>query len=511
MKNSAEYYKKAFYLLKKEKRYTWNWSAFFFGSLWMLYRRMYLYGFLGSLMCFLYLTLANSCIKLVLETENFLYTYGFFLLLHFILSILYGYFANSLYYRVVNNRIKKGYHLLNEYSPTSVSMVLPGVLISSLFACCSTMLFALIDFFRKPRKSELTKENTVINEENMSMYLEDKENYSLSTFFFFLFLLLLGLGTPQKLIFGNLSLVLNCFEPVSEYEEFEAEKNTLLKTKQDLQNKELNSAIFTIFAPDILENMYLSANNGSEFSKNRLKSYNAMLSDYNKKLDSSDKYTCEIRAISSHILEILRKLITEQRADITNYIVRKTSYDINYISSAMDKVLKIDSKSWEKSMLLMMETSKFKRKSLDYLELAKKGDVAAQSKLGRFYIKGFAISSKGVKFNGEKGLMWLKKASEQNDKTWSGYASARIALVYMNGEAGISQNYKEANKWFEKAVKQGYYPALYDLALNYYEGIGVEKNLEKAKVLLKQAIKKGDKRARKLFDSINTHKAPDLL
>ena len=510
MKKSAKYYIKAFRLLEKEKRHTWNWGAFIFGSFWMLYRRMYLYGILGSLTCFLYLTFANSCIKLALETENFSYTCGFFLLFHFILSILYGYFANSLYYRVVSNRIKKGYHLLKELSPTSVSMVLPGVLISSLFACCSTMLFALIDFFRKPKKSELTKENTVINEESITMYLKDKKNYSFSTFFFFLFLLVLGLGTPQKLIFGNLNLALNSFEPISEYEEFEAEKNTLLKTEQDLQNKGLNSAIFTLFAPDILENMYLSANNDNEFSQNRLKSYNAMLTDYNKKLNSADKYTREIRAISSHILNILRERINKQRFAIVDYIMKNSSYDSHYISLAMDKVLKIDSESWEKSMLLMMETSKFNRKFLNYLRLAEKGDAAAQSKLGRYYIKGFAVSSKGVQFNGEEGLMWLKKASEQNDKTWSGYASARIALVYMNGEAGVPQDYKEANKWFEKAIEQGYYPAIYELALNYYEGIGVEKNLEKAKVLLKQAVEKGDKRARKLFDSIKTYKTPAL-
>lgn len=505
VKNESEYYRKAFKRLNETGKHTWNWAAFFLGSCWMLYREMYLYGILGNLICFLFLTFSSLYARLSLETENFLYICGC-LLIYLGLSVFYGYFGNSLYYRVVIYRIKKGYHLIDKYSPTSIRTVMPEVLISSLFACCSTIFFALINFFRKPKNSELKESDTVVNEENITKYLEDKADHPFATFLIFLFLVALGTGTPNKSIFGNFDLLLSGFEPLSEYEEFETEKSTLLKTEKDLQDKELNQAVLTVFAPDILEMTYVSANNDNEFAENRLKSYNAVLSEYNEKLTSGNKHASEIKSINLRILNILRKMINERRTDITDYIVKRAGYNQDYVLSALDKVLKIDLESWNKSMLFIMETSKFKRKSEEYLELSKKGNVKAQSKLGRYYIKGFAVSSKGINFNGEEGLKWLKKASEQNDKTWSGYASARIAFVYMNGEAGIPQNYKEANKWFERAIKQGHYLSLYELALNYYEGIGVEKDTEKAVILLKQSIEKGDKRAEKLLNSIMSHR-----
>ena len=46
-------------------------------------------------------------------------------------SIFTGYFGNYLYYNVVKKRIRKGYHLLPKYRPTSISSLAFGF----LFVC----------------------------------------------------------------------------------------------------------------------------------------------------------------------------------------------------------------------------------------------------------------------------------------------------------------------------------------------------------------------------------------
>jgi len=45
---------------------------------------------------------------------------------------------------------------------------------------------------------------------------------------------------------------------------------------------------------------------------------------------------------------------------------------------------------------------------------------------------------------------------------------------------GIEQDYGQAAQWYEKAAKQGYLDAQYDLAIMYDNGLGVGKAPEKA-------------------------------
>ncbi|GJL82669.1 MAG: hypothetical protein DHS20C01_23030 [marine bacterium B5-7] len=77
---------------------TWNWSAFFFGSFWMLYRKMY--GWCVLLILF------HLCEPLVSRPDNSVLIGAIYLVTDFILIPMY---ANFWYYRHVQNRVKSSH------------------------------------------------------------------------------------------------------------------------------------------------------------------------------------------------------------------------------------------------------------------------------------------------------------------------------------------------------------------------------------------------------------------
>ena len=66
-----------------------------------------------------------------------------------------------------------------------------------------------------------------------------------------------------------------------------------------------------------------------------------------------------------------------------------------------------------------------------------------------------------------------------------------MALIYELGEYGILQDKKEAFKWFTKAADNGSPYAQYEMALRYFNGDGVTKNLQKAMELMQEAAEGG--------------------
>ncbi len=51
--------------------------------------------------------------------------------------------------------------------------------------------------------------------------------------------------------------------------------------------------------------------------------------------------------------------------------------------------------------------------------------------------------------------------------------------MYANGE-GVIQDYRTALSWYQKAAANNFTLAQFNMALMYYEGLGVPKNLEKS-------------------------------
>ncbi len=172
-KSRAEYYEKAFDRLEKTGKHTWNWSAFFGGITWLLYRKMYLYAFVLTIMYFgmdvllgiyavpnmggesgmaaVYMILLEIVVprislglfvySLCHLANKFVYYFAngwvnienweiwiIAALSVFIATrICQGYFGNSLYYRTVRKKIQEGYHLKAEYCPTSIPSCFSGL------------------------------------------------------------------------------------------------------------------------------------------------------------------------------------------------------------------------------------------------------------------------------------------------------------------------------------------------------------------------------------------------
>ena len=60
--------------------------------------------------------------------------------------------------------------------------------------------------------------------------------------------------------------------------------------------------------------------------------------------------------------------------------------------------------------------------------------------------------------------------------------------MYTKGDC-VAQDYKKALEWYTKAAEQGDAEAQYNLGVIYEEGLGIEKDMQKAKHFFKQAAK----------------------
>ncbi|NPA16304.1 DUF2628 domain-containing protein [Persephonella sp.] len=97
--------KNADYYIQRFKKFeetggalSWNWPAFFFGIVWMLYRKMYLYG----LIAFLAGGILGMMIA-VMSPGNMLLAAG----VQLWLMIGFGAFGNYIYYYFVKNQVQR--------------------------------------------------------------------------------------------------------------------------------------------------------------------------------------------------------------------------------------------------------------------------------------------------------------------------------------------------------------------------------------------------------------------
>ncbi len=161
-----------------------------------------------------------------------------------------------------------------------------------------------------------------------------------------------------------------------------------------------------------------------------------------------------------------------------------------------------------------------------YEKAALQGVIPAQNNLGKLYSLGI-----GVKSDKKRAVYWFTQAANANDPI----AQANLAVMYLKGdgvdvdvdiavkllrksaEQGnlasmlqlgemfgngniVTQDYKEAFYWYDKALKMhDNVTALFHVGLYYYKGYGVPVDEEKGLSLLTQAKDKGYKRAENFF------------
>lgn len=151
-------------------------------------------------------------------------------------------------------------------------------------------------------------------------------------------------------------------------------------------------------------------------------------------------------------------------------------------------------------------------------QAAEAGDSAAQFRLANLYLSGALGSS-----DPEQAIAWYRKSAE------GGYADAniRLAELYIQGLGGTQdfdeairwlqepatlgvataqtalawalimgkQDYQAAIKWFAAAAEQDHAEAVSALGSMYYDGTGVERDLEKSQALYKRGCDLGSQTA----------------
>lgn len=111
---------------------------------------------------------------------------------------------------------------------------------------------------------------------------------------------------------------------------------------------------------------------------------------------------------------------------------------------------------------------------------AKKGDATAQYFLGTAHDMGA-----GVEKNPAEAAHWFGQAASQN------HAGGQYALSIMmtDGQGGLKADPKAAAMLTEKSAQQGYYPAAMRMAALYIQGLGVERDPNKAADWYRRVLK----------------------
>ncbi|OPH33514.1 Polar organelle development protein [Moraxella lacunata] len=118
------------------------------------------------------------------------------------------------------------------------------------------------------------------------------------------------------------------------------------------------------------------------------------------------------------------------------------------------------------------DKNNFDKKVQQYENMAKSGDVLAQSDLAKLYKNG-----NGILFDIDYGVDLQKSAYWYEQLALQGNAEAqyKIAEIYQNG-IGIPVNLQNASYWYEQSALQNNSYAQFQLAENWKNGAGVPKN-----------------------------------
>lgn len=121
------------------------------------------------------------------------------------------------------------------------------------------------------------------------------------------------------------------------------------------------------------------------------------------------------------------------------------------------------------------------------IKLAMQGHADAQYNLGVIYANGLGVSQ-----DYKEAIKWFKMAAEQ------GYTSAQnnLGVIYENGR-GVPKDYTEAMKWYTKAAEQDDAYAQNNLGRMYKNGQGVPTDYIEAMKWFRKAAEQGHDAAKK--------------
>ena len=200
--DTVEYYLKAFHSIEQNKIVTWNWSAFMLGPFWFLIRKMYFYFLVNLFLLFFWFCYDKNTVIYniasylgVSTTINIYFFSGYDSVFFIIYQMLCGMFGNYLYYRIIKQRILKGYHEIEGYGSIVSDTVIAFVFLSVIgivwdyysensrehpegkfvllfFWGVFCVVYAVGDFFMHYRHFEHdTPKDTKVSDQNITLYL----------------------------------------------------------------------------------------------------------------------------------------------------------------------------------------------------------------------------------------------------------------------------------------------------------------------------------------------------
>jgi TPR repeat protein len=152
----------------------------------------------------------------------------------------------------------------------------------------------------------------------------------------------------------------------------------------------------------------------------------------------------------------------------------------------IERQLEKDPASWQAAKALL-KTNPIQAIS-QLRSLAENGSILSMIDLGRTYAMGI-----GIDRDDEQAEMWFVRAASSG----SVRAHQQLARFYMR-----IRQYAKAKQALEYAAARQYAPAIHDLGKLYFKGLGVEKNLLSAEVLVQRASRMGSVFATRLLARI---------
>lgn len=181
----TNYYKEAF--LKLDQKNTFNLAACVFGIYWMIYRRMW-FSAIAYVIISAILILSTSAMCTFIN-------YNCYKILFVSFLIAIGFFGNSIYLAEIKWKIKRGYHLSQDFNSTSLTSLILIVLLSDFIKqfCGIVSAFGnnpsvnlkeyfipifiyLIVFYYEYHAYK--NENTEVNRDDINRYLDKTGNDS---------------------------------------------------------------------------------------------------------------------------------------------------------------------------------------------------------------------------------------------------------------------------------------------------------------------------------------------
>ncbi len=124
---------------------------------------------------------------------------------------------------------------------------------------------------------------------------------------------------------------------------------------------------------------------------------------------------------------------------------------------------------------------------------AQQGFAQSQYRLGTLFERGL-----GVKKDTARAQAWYRRAADQGNLK----SMHNMAVLSANPTKGRAPDYATAAQWFTKAADRGLSDSQFNLAVLYENGLGVQKNLQRAYKYFALAAKSGDVESSRRRDAV---------